>query len=161
MVSIITMFPSYRIAIPAGEMSMFILVDIVSITKLSVTSSSVSTIPWTKRKFRREYCSCLSISFSRFSTFLIITDTFSSKFLITCSLSFLSFSYSSNFVDIKLTASFKSLSYSSPLIWLSLVIWNKLFETIHSFSLPNFSYSCIKSQHNHLILTLLQTLLHY
>ena len=71
------------------EILMFTFVDIVSITKSSVTSSLVSTIPWTKRQFRREYCSCLSISFSRFSTFLFITDTFSSKFLIFCSLSFL------------------------------------------------------------------------
>ena len=78
----------------AGEISMFIFVDIASITKSYVTLSSVSTIPWTKTLFRREYYSCLSSSFSRFSTFLFITDTFSSKFLITCSLSFLSFSYS-------------------------------------------------------------------
>ena len=56
----------------AGEISMFIFVDIVSITKSSVTSSSVSTIPKTKRQFQREYCSCLSISFSRFSNFLFI-----------------------------------------------------------------------------------------
>ena len=128
----------------AGEISMFIFVDTVSVTKSSVTSSSVSTIPWTKRQFRWEYCSSLSISFSRFSTFLFIADTFSSKFLITYSLSFVYFSYSSNFVDIKLTAWFKSFSYSSPLIWLSLalevirndsfIFFSKFFIQLHKIA---------------------------
>ena len=54
----------------AGEISMFIFVDIVSITKSSVTSSSVSTIPWTKRQFRREHCSWLSFFIEIFN-FLI------------------------------------------------------------------------------------------
>ena len=85
---------------PSGEVSKFIFDDIVSISKLSVASSSVSTITWTKRQFQRECYLCLSISSLRFWTFLLITDTFSSKFLIIC------FSYSSNFVHIRLTASF-------------------------------------------------------
>ena len=54
----------------AGEISMFAFVDIVYITKSSVTSSSFSTILWTKRPFPQEYYLCFSISFSRFSTFL-------------------------------------------------------------------------------------------
>ena len=99
----------------ACEISMFIFVDIVSVTKSSVTSSLVSTIPWTNKKdFQLSYS--LQILFLP-SSWLFV-------------LSFLSFSYSSKFVDIKLTASFKSFSCSSPLIWLSLaleVIWNNLF----------------------------------
>ena len=47
----------------AGEISIFIFVHIVSIIKLSITSSSVSTIPWTKIQFWWEYYSCLSLSF--------------------------------------------------------------------------------------------------
>ena len=42
----------------AGEISMFIFVDVIPITKSSATLSSVSTIPWTKRQLWREYCSC-------------------------------------------------------------------------------------------------------
>ena len=99
-------FPILRVpSRTAGEILMFIFMDIVSIT-----------IPWPKRQFWREYCSYLFISFPRSSTCSFITDIFPSKFLIICSLSFLSFPYSSNFVHIKLTVSLKSFSCSSPLI---------------------------------------------
>ena len=57
----------------------FSLISFLSLnhTKSSATSSSsVSTISWITRQFWREYCSCFSIPFSRFLTFLLITNTF-------------------------------------------------------------------------------------
>ena len=64
-----------------------------------------------------------------FSTFFFITNTSSSKFLIICSF-FSFFLILIKLCEYKLTASFKSFSCSSSLIWLFLaleVIWNNLF----------------------------------
>ena len=89
---------------------------IMFIDKVSVSSFWFSSTPCIKRQFCLEYCSYSSTCTKRLLTLSVNSLTCVWSFIISSSLAFLSFSYSSNLSDISWTESDKYDSCFSPLI---------------------------------------------
>ena len=73
---------------------------IMQIDKVSVSSFRFSSTSCIRRQFRLQYCSCLSTFTERLLTLSVNSVTCVGSFIISSSLAFLSFSYSSNLSDI-------------------------------------------------------------
>ena len=107
-----------------------------SITCWLVFSLDSSSVPCNRRQFRRKFCSCLSITESMSSNLLLRVLMFSFSSFISCSFSRLSCSYSWNFSLIKLTDSYRSVSWVVPLICFSCVacaISQRIFVSFAKF----------------------------
>ena len=119
-------FYAFDLDLRVRSLCLFLLISFLSLNGRSLHHQfQLSNEP--RDSFGKSTAHAYLLFFLRFSTFLLIYDTFLFKLLIAYSLSFLSFLYSSNLVFVKLTVSFKPFSCSPPLIWLSLeleVIWN-------------------------------------
>ena len=94
---------------------------IMLINKVSVSYFSSSSTPCIRRQFCLEYCFCFPPCSERLLTLSVNSVTCVWSFIISSSLAFRSFSYSSNLSDISCTESVKSNSCFSPLIWLAVV----------------------------------------
>ena len=101
----------------------------------SVFSWFPLAIPWIRRQFRQEYCSCRSSCSVKPLSFSFKEETEPRSSSITFFCSCLYFSNSSNLSDIKFIDSLRSANCFSPLIWSLLLLEStNLWISFTSFS---------------------------